>query len=140
MRAIINQPNVPILYTNVGKLDVIYGKLNEFLEANGVTLSDTEKKTLDETKQVLSKEKKTLDVNEWSELSRTLLNKLKNDQLFPFLDIFKSLLLIQDVSNYYTTNRMLFIYDLVLHKRLNTGFFLYSGSIGQSDGYRHSEP
>ncbi|PHZ07544.1 DUF862-domain-containing protein [Rhizopus microsporus ATCC 52813] len=104
LKAIINQPNVPILYTNVGKLDVIYGKLNEFIKANNVTLSDTEKKALDETKQVLSKEKKTLNVNEWSELSRTLLDKLNNDQLFPFLDIFKSLLLIQDVSNYYTTN------------------------------------
>lgn len=99
LKTIHNQPNVPILYnTNLDKLDVIYDKLYGFLN-----LTEQEKKTIEDTKLCLNN-KKTLDVLSWSQLVDVLLEKLSSDQWFPLLDIFKSLLLHQEVSQFYTKN------------------------------------
>ncbi|KAG1457695.1 hypothetical protein G6F56_006553 [Rhizopus delemar] len=98
LKEIPHQPTVPILYTNVGKLDVIYGKLKEF---SGASLSPTEDKTLQESRQFLEK-KQSFDVSLWSSLVDNLLDKLSCDQWFPLLDIFKSLLVHEQVSHFYT--------------------------------------
>ncbi|KAG1144086.1 hypothetical protein G6F37_008694 [Rhizopus arrhizus] len=99
LKTIHNQPNVPILYNvNLDKLDVIYDKLYGF-----INLTEQEKKTIEDTKLCLNN-KKTLDVLSWSQLVDVLLEKLSSDQWFPLLDIFKSLLLHQEVSQFYTKN------------------------------------
>lgn len=110
LKTIHNQPNVPILYnTNLNKLDVIYDKLYGFLN-----LTEQEKKTIEDTKLYLNN-KRTLDVLSWSQLVDVLLEKLSSDQWFPLLDIFKSLLLHQEVSQFYTKNRTCF-FSLTIKK------------------------
>lgn len=107
LKEIPHQPTVPILYTNVGKLDVIYGKLKEF---SGASLSPTEDKTLQESRQFLEK-KQSFDVSLWSSLVDNLLDKLSCDQWFPLLDIFKSLLVHEQVSHFYTKHRKFWMCD-----------------------------
>jgi hypothetical protein len=62
----VDQPNVPILYTTPGKLDMIYGKLNGFLE--NIVLESSQKKVLSQSKDFLENKEKVLDVNGWKSL------------------------------------------------------------------------
>lgn len=131
LKTIHNQPNVPILYnTNLDKLDVIYDKLYGFLN-----LTEQEKRTIEDTKLCLNN-KKTLDVLSWSQLVDVLLEKLSSDQWFPLLDIFKSLLLHQEVSQFYTKNRTCFF--LTDHQKGRANF-LNSFTIGKDFGISHKE-
>lgn len=65
LRSIVDQPNNPILYSTVSKLDVVYGKLNEFLKEEGIVLEEGQKSVLDQSKKMLENQTKTLDTNAW---------------------------------------------------------------------------
>ncbi|KAI7885434.1 PPPDE putative peptidase domain-containing protein [Mucor mucedo] len=105
LRSIVDQPNVPITYAVPGKLDMIYGKLNTFLQEANIELDLNQKKVLDGSKAYLENPKSnSIDLNGWKLLLDQLLNKLKTDQLFPLLDIFKSLIIHKQVSDFYVTD------------------------------------
>lgn len=62
----MGQPNVPITFALPGKLDMIYGKLNEFLEKGNITLEAIQKKALDGTKKFLEDPTNgTINVSDW---------------------------------------------------------------------------
>lgn len=125
LRAIIDQPNVPITYATPGKLDMIYGKLNGFLESGNIQLDQSQREVLDKAKVFLEDPvNKSFDTAKWAALVGKkkvnallrnvhiltlsvdqLLSKLPTDQLFPLLDIYKSLLVHKQVSDYYVSNR-----------------------------------
>jgi hypothetical protein len=112
LRAIIDQPNVPVLYKSVGKLDMIYGKLQGFLDQNNIALNEAQKKTLDQAKQFLLDNKQPINMNQWQSLIDLLLEKLHIDQLFPILDIYRTLLVQHVATDFYTHDRKftLFLY------------------------------
>lgn len=68
LRAVVDQPNVPILYSTPGKWDMIYTKLNSFLETQGVTLHADQKSVLDQSKAFLEKKDASLNVGQWKAL------------------------------------------------------------------------
>ncbi|KAI9244897.1 PPPDE putative peptidase domain-containing protein [Sporodiniella umbellata] len=100
LKEIPYQLSVPILYTNVGKLDVVYNKLNEFA---GPNLSENDKYILKQSR-LLIEEKKAFEISHWHTLMDKILSKLGYDQIFPFLDIFRLLLTHKEVSHFYTKN------------------------------------
>lgn len=105
LRAIIDQPNVPITYATPGKLDMIYGKLNGFLESGNIQLDQSQREVLDKAKVFLEDPvNRSFDTAKWAALVDQLLSKLPTDQLFPLLDIYKSLLVHKQVSDYYVSN------------------------------------
>lgn len=66
LRSIVDQPNVPITYAALGKLDMIYEKLNMFLQQENITLDLNQKKVLDESKIFLENPTtKDINLNEW---------------------------------------------------------------------------
>lgn len=66
LRAIVDQPNVPITYNVPGKLEMIYGKLNSFFEQEGIVLDADQKKALDGSKIFLeSPTTTTIEVASW---------------------------------------------------------------------------
>ncbi|KAI9362339.1 PPPDE putative peptidase domain-containing protein [Pilaira anomala] len=104
LRTIVDQPNVPITYNVPGKLEMIYGKLNSFFEQEGIVLDVNQKKALDGSKNFLENPTTTtIEVASWKLLVDELLKKLSKDQLFPLLDIYKSLIVHKQVSDYYVT-------------------------------------
>jgi hypothetical protein len=68
LRAIVDQPNVPILYSIPGKWDMIYAKLNAFLEKESITLDTDQKTVLDQSKSFLEKKDTTLNMDYWKSL------------------------------------------------------------------------
>ncbi|KAG2183580.1 hypothetical protein INT43_006586 [Umbelopsis isabellina] len=106
LRAVLKITGDPILFTNAGNLDNILKKLLSFLEEDNITLSETEMRTLKNAKIAvdnrLQNEVSELDVKAWDDLLITLTSKLPIDHQFPLLDIFRSLLLVREVGNYYT--------------------------------------
>ncbi|CAO3650460.1 unnamed protein product [Mucor fragilis] len=104
LRAVVDQPNVPILYSTPGKWDMIYTKLNSFLETQGVTLDADQKSVLDQSKAFLEKKDTSLNAGQWKSLVDVLLQKLTVDQLFPLFDIYRSLLLSKSVSDFYVSD------------------------------------
>ncbi|KAL9544109.1 hypothetical protein MBANPS3_007793 [Mucor bainieri] len=104
LRAVVDQPNVPILYSTPGKWDMIYTKLNSFLETQGVALDTDQKNVLDQSKALLEKKDTSLNVGQWRLLVDVLLQKLTVDQLFPLFDIYRSLLLFKTVSDFYVND------------------------------------
>jgi thiol-disulfide isomerase/thioredoxin len=69
LRAIVDQPNIPITYTVPAKLDMVYGKLNGFLEKENISLDINQKKVLDGSKAYLENPtKETMDVARWKNL------------------------------------------------------------------------
>ncbi|OBZ91273.1 hypothetical protein A0J61_00658, partial [Choanephora cucurbitarum] len=96
LRSIVDQPNVPILYNQPGKWDMIYSKLDGFLDK--IELGDQQKQTLKQSRVFLEDtSNQTFDVKEWKQL----IDKLPADQLFPVLDIYRSLLVRQTVSDFF---------------------------------------
>lgn len=65
LRAIVDQPNVPILYSTPGKWDMIYTKLNAFLEKENIALDIDQKNVLDQSKSFLEKKDTTLNLGHW---------------------------------------------------------------------------
>ncbi|GAN08824.1 thioredoxin family protein [Mucor ambiguus] len=104
LRAVVDQPNVPILYSTPGKWDMIYTKLNSFLETQGVVLDADQKNVLDQSKAFLEKKNTSFNVGQWKLLIDLLLQKLTVDQLFPLFDIYRSLLLSKTVSDFYVND------------------------------------
>ncbi|EPB87331.1 hypothetical protein HMPREF1544_05856 [Mucor circinelloides 1006PhL] len=104
LRAVVDQPNVPILYSTPGKWDMIYSKLNSFLEAQGITLDTDQKSVLDQSKAFLEKKDTSLNGGQWKSLVDLLLQKLTVDQLFPLFDIYRALLLSKTVSDFYVND------------------------------------
>ncbi|KAI8997841.1 PPPDE putative peptidase domain-containing protein [Pilobolus umbonatus] len=104
LRSIVDQPNVPILYTTVGKLDIIYNKLYEFLEKDEIRLTSEQDTLLKQVKNYLLDKTDTMDVKGWSQLIDVLIQKLSNDHLFPILDLFRTLLPRRHVSSFYLSN------------------------------------
>ncbi|KAL7334864.1 hypothetical protein PS15p_200430 [Mucor circinelloides] len=104
LRAVVDQPNVPILYSTPGKWDMIYAKLNSFLEAQGITLDTDQKSVLDQSKAFLEKKDTSLNGGQWKSLVDLLLQKLTVDQLFPLFDIYRTLLLSKTVSDFYVND------------------------------------
>ncbi|CAM0140013.1 hypothetical protein VKS41_007315 [Umbelopsis sp. WA50703] len=106
LRAVLNISSDPILFTNAGNLDNIVKKLLSFLDEDKIILNDAEMKTLKNAKFAidnrLQKEVSDLDVKAWDSLLVALSSKLPIDHQFPLLDIFRSLLLVREVGNYYT--------------------------------------
>ncbi|KAI8346380.1 PPPDE putative peptidase domain-containing protein [Choanephora cucurbitarum] len=111
LRSIVDQPNVPILYNQPGKWDMIYSKLDGFLDR--IELGDQQKQILKQSRVFLEDtSNQTFDMKEWKKLIETnrqlsktpldvLLDKLPADQLFPVLDIYRSLLVRQTVSDFF---------------------------------------
>lgn len=71
----MDQPNVPILYSTPGKWDMIYTKLNSFLEAQGITLDTDQKSVLDQSKAFLEKKDTSLNGGQWKSLVGKLCTK-----------------------------------------------------------------
>ncbi|KAI8345374.1 PPPDE putative peptidase domain-containing protein [Blakeslea trispora] len=100
LKSIVDQPNIPILYNQPGKWDMIYSKLEGFL--NNVELEGQQKQILKQSRLFLENPSAhTFDVKEWKQFIDTLLNKLPADQLSPALDIYRSILLQQTVSDFF---------------------------------------
>lgn len=65
----MDQPNIPITYAVPGKLDMIYGKLNVFLQQENIVLDLNQKKVLDGSKIFLEDPTtKTIDLDGWKHL------------------------------------------------------------------------
>ncbi|KAI8987973.1 PPPDE putative peptidase domain-containing protein [Mycotypha africana] len=105
LRSIVDQPNVPILYTQPGKLDMIYGKLKEFIKQTDIHLDEDQQRILDQSKQLLEGKCKELDFNQWTSFVEHLLCNLALDKLFPLLDIYRSVLVNRAVSELYVKER-----------------------------------
>ncbi|GAA5817650.1 hypothetical protein MFLAVUS_011201 [Mucor flavus] len=105
LRSIVDQPNVPIIFKTPGKLDMVYGKLNSFLEQESIVLDGNQKKVLDASKKFLENPAgTTIDVGGWKLLVDQLLSKLSTDQIFPLLDIYRSLLVHRQVSDFFVSD------------------------------------
>ncbi|KAK4511413.1 uncharacterized protein ATC70_012628 [Mucor velutinosus] len=104
LRAVVDQPNVPILYSTPGKWEMIYTKLHSFLETQSITLDADQKSVLDQSKAFLEKKDTNLNAGQWKLLVDVLLQKLTVDQLFPLFDIYRSLLLSKTVSDFYVND------------------------------------
>lgn len=81
LRAVVDQPNVPILYSTPGKWDMIYTKLNSFLETQGVTLDADQKSVLDQSKAFLEKKDTSLNAGQWKSLVGKLYIRREGDIL-----------------------------------------------------------
>lgn len=72
----MDQPNVPIIFKAPGKLDMVYGKLNSFLEQESIVLDGNQKKVLDASKNFLENPVgTTIDVGGWKLLVGTFKKK-----------------------------------------------------------------
>ncbi|RCH83412.1 hypothetical protein CU098_006071, partial [Rhizopus stolonifer] len=97
LRSIVDHPNVPILYAQPGKWDMIYTKLNGFL----ATLDQNQKAIVEQSRLYLENKQQTLDMPSWTVFVDNLVGTLPVEQLFPLFDIIRSLLLNQAVSDFY---------------------------------------
>ncbi|KAG0168350.1 hypothetical protein DFQ28_004953 [Apophysomyces sp. BC1034] len=102
LRVLQNTPNQPILYTNVGKPDMIVAKLESFLEH---PLNEQQSATLRHAQTAITAAAvDQLDVQAWQGLVDVLLDTLAIQQQFPLLDLFRSLILIKPIAEYYTND------------------------------------
>ncbi|KAI7898374.1 PPPDE putative peptidase domain-containing protein [Cokeromyces recurvatus] len=100
LKTITHQSNAPILFPTMEKLDIVYAKLNEFLEKRHIVLEPRQKDILDESKKYLEANGSIeFNVNEWKLLVDDLLSKLSIEEYFPLLDIYRTLLV--STSNFY---------------------------------------
>ncbi|KAF7728285.1 hypothetical protein EC973_006459 [Apophysomyces ossiformis] len=100
LRAVHDAPNQPILYTNPGKLDIIIAKLESFLE---IPLDERQKTILTSAQaSITSSSEEQLDAKAWRELVDLLLGILQPHQQFPLFDVFRSVILIKHIAEYYT--------------------------------------
>ncbi|CAO3593934.1 unnamed protein product [Absidia cylindrospora] len=104
LRQVCNATNAPILYDNIGKLDLITGKLLTYLKEDGIEVTEQQTKTLDTAKKVLMEKQGVLNMDDWQNLMTTWTEKLSTEHQFPLLDIFRSLILTKDAGNFYTSN------------------------------------
>lgn len=75
LRNVVNLPNKPVLYATPGKMDMIFGKLESFLEQDNIALDERDKTTLSQSKTAIQKnDAKSLDMQHWHQL----LGKLSN--------------------------------------------------------------
>lgn len=77
LRAIVDQPNNPILYSTASKLDMVYGKLNEFLVKENVGLDASQKNVLDQSRSFLDNKVNALDTNAWISLVGKILYSIQ---------------------------------------------------------------
>ncbi|GAB5593715.1 hypothetical protein Unana1_08615 [Umbelopsis nana] len=95
----------PILFTNHGNLEAILKKLNSFLDEANVKFTEAEQKTLQDAKTAIENPQQAssaLDVKQWDKIVATLTSKLAINQQFPLLDLFRSLVIVREVGNFYT--------------------------------------
>ncbi|KAI8341976.1 PPPDE putative peptidase domain-containing protein [Chlamydoabsidia padenii] len=105
LRQVCKATNSPILYDNIGKLDLIVSKLKSYLEEEDIHLTEQQTDTLNKAKEaLLDKKDGRVDMNHWQDLLDTLTPKLTTEHQFPLLDISRSLVLTKDAGNYYTSN------------------------------------
>ncbi|CAO3672621.1 unnamed protein product [Umbelopsis vinacea] len=105
LRAVFDITSDPILFTNPGNLENIINKLQSFLEEHKIALTDTEETALQVAKTSIENRQQnpsTLDMKEWEKLVATITSQLPIDQQFPLLDLFRSLLIVRDIGNFYT--------------------------------------
>lgn len=82
LRDVLDLPNNPVLYGTIGKLDVIYSKLQDFLQQNNVQLDDSQRTTLDVVKKRLNdtseEARSPVNFSDWRDLvgKRRVLIKL----------------------------------------------------------------
>ncbi|KAJ8652244.1 hypothetical protein O0I10_012152 [Lichtheimia ornata] len=102
LRNVVNLPNKPVLYATPGKMDMIFGKLETFLEQDKIELNEQEQRTLSQSKAAIQQnDAKSLDMQHWHQLLDKLLDKLPMDHQFPLLDIFRTLLATQHAADFY---------------------------------------
>ncbi|CAO3651142.1 unnamed protein product [Cunninghamella echinulata] len=104
LRQVYSAENLPILYKNVGKLDMIVSKLESYIEENNLSLDEKSKLTLYNAKDKLVQGKGSISMDDWQSLVDYLCSKLPLNHHFPLLDIFRSIILTEDAGNYYTEN------------------------------------
>ncbi|KAI9249457.1 PPPDE putative peptidase domain-containing protein [Phascolomyces articulosus] len=101
LRGVLDLPNKPVLYNTPGKVDMIYSKLNAFLEQDGIKLSEQDQNVLDQSKIVVLDPTFTVDMAQWSSFIDAMLEKLPLDHQFPLLDIFRTLFATKAASEFY---------------------------------------
>ncbi|KAI9315991.1 PPPDE putative peptidase domain-containing protein [Dichotomocladium elegans] len=103
LRSIFDLPNKPVLYATPGKVDMVFGKLNAFLEEYCIDMNEYDKTVLAESKKIMQKENSsTFIISHWADFTDKCLEKLPSNQQFPLLDVFRTVLLTQSASDYYT--------------------------------------
>ncbi|KAI9484947.1 PPPDE putative peptidase domain-containing protein [Zychaea mexicana] len=68
LRGVLDLPNKPVLYSTPGKVDMIYSKLESFLDQDAIKLDDKERSIFDQSKKAVLDPKVTLDMAGWSSL------------------------------------------------------------------------
>lgn len=69
LRNVVNLPNKPVLYATPGKMDMIFGKLETFLEQDKIELNEQEQRTLSQSKAAIQQnDAKSLDMQHWHQL------------------------------------------------------------------------
>ncbi|KAI8144269.1 PPPDE putative peptidase domain-containing protein [Fennellomyces sp. T-0311] len=101
LRGVLDLPNKPVLYNTPGKVDMIYSKLESFLDQDGIKLDEQNKIVLEQSKKAITDPKVAIDMAGWSSLIDLLLEKLPLDHQFPLLDVFRTLLATKAASEYY---------------------------------------
>lgn len=75
LRNVVNLPNKPVLYATPGKTDMIFGKLESFLEQDKIELNEQEQRTLSQSKTAIQQnDAKSLDMQHWHQLLGELSN------------------------------------------------------------------
>ncbi|ORY97266.1 PPPDE putative peptidase domain-domain-containing protein [Syncephalastrum racemosum] len=100
LRAVLDLPNAPVLYKTPGKADLISGKLDEFMEQDGITLQPEQRSLLSDAIQKGS----VNDLKAWENLVDHLLDKLAFEHQFPLLDIFRTVLATPAAGEHYTAD------------------------------------
>ena len=128
LRSVLDLPNKPVLYNTPGKVEMIYNKLESFLDQDGIKLSEQDRNVLEQSKKVVLDSNVSIDMGQWSFLMgkmkiqmRTrssgmdfiftnqfiidiMLDKLPLDHQFPLLDIFRTLFATKIASEHYSND------------------------------------
>ncbi|RUP47209.1 DUF862-domain-containing protein [Jimgerdemannia flammicorona] len=110
LRHIPSLSTAPILFSAIGNLDSLFGKLDSVAKDAGAEISPDERSVLDKVKALLVQKKEgkppatDLNVDKWDATFARLLFILPLQNHFPLLDLLRLLLLEKRVAAFYSRN------------------------------------
>ncbi|KAI9026470.1 PPPDE putative peptidase domain-containing protein [Phycomyces nitens] len=106
LRAAIDNPKKPILYTQSSNTSIVFKKLDEFITQSGLQLSPSQNTALQNAKALMEKpgQKVDLVLSDWKSTVETLLDRLPINQVFPVLDISRCLMVLPNVISFYESD------------------------------------
>ena len=74
LRGVLDLPSKPVLYSTPGKVDMIYSKLQSFLDQDKIQLDEQKRNVLEQSKKAVTDPKAAIDMAQWSSLIGNILS------------------------------------------------------------------